>query len=77
MKATQKKQTKNTKITLSVSGWEMQHSIEPVMLKYFNRRTKPKTKEESKRLLEMFTSSMLNKAILAVKNDEQYVKISE
>ena len=66
----------DTKITLCFSDSEMK-SIEPAMMKYFGKIKKPKTKKESKRLLEMFTSSMFNKGLWALENNESYINIDE
>ena len=67
---------KNTNITLSFSDSEVK-SLEEVLMKYFNRKTKPKTKKELKRLLEMFTSTMFNKGVWAIENNEEYINTYE
>ena len=67
---------KNTNITLSFSDSEVK-SLEEVLMKYFNKKTKPKTKKELKRLLEMFTSTMFNKGVWAIENNEEYINTYE
>lgn len=67
---------KNTEITLTFFEHEMKW-IEPMLMKYYNKKTKPKTKKELKRLLDMFASTMFNKGAWAIEHDEQYINMHE
>jgi hypothetical protein len=60
------------KITLVFREDEMK-SVENSVSKYFG--TKPKTKKELKRLLEMFVSTFTNKGFDAVEDGREWIEV--
>jgi hypothetical protein len=60
------------KITLDFRESEMKW-VENSVSKYFG--TKPKTKKELKRLLEMFVSTFTNKGFDAVEEGREYIEV--
>jgi hypothetical protein len=63
-----------TKITLYFQDKEMKW-IETMLTKYYG--SKPKTKKELKRRLEMFVGTMFNKGIEAIEHGDSYVNMEE
>ena len=64
-----------TKITLYFQDKEMEW-IEPMLTKHYG--SKPKTKEELKRRLEMFiVGTMFNKGFEAIEHGDSYVNMEE